>query len=155
MHPKSGYGPPSRGARKTRGKRRLRVLSGAVPDEVKRFLAEHVRSVMALELLLVLRADPARTWTAEQLCRELRCGHDWMNRELARLAERGLVTKAEDSGEFRYARNPVEADGPMAWLAASYPDRRYSIIQAIYAGPADPIKSFADAFRLRKENKDG
>ena len=40
-------------------------------------------------------------------------------------------------------------------LAACYVDRRVTIIGLIYGRPNDPIRQFADAFRIRREDPDG
>jgi hypothetical protein len=37
----------------------------------------------------------------------------------------------------------------------AYTERRLRVIEAIFSKPSSSIKSFADAFLLRKENKDG
>lgn len=123
-----------------------------------------VRSLLALELLILLRTTQDRLWTAADLTRELRATPEWTEQELAQLAERGLVEKRGDG--FGFARGPSAAAAEFAvgWLAASYPAHRFSIIQALYAPGEDTaaqrqlpgaIQSFADAFKIRKEPPDG
>jgi len=110
---------------------------------------------MALELLLLLHADAAREWTAEELNRELRASIEWVDRLLQEFAKSGLVTANPTSaGRFRYAEQP-EMDGAMGWLAKAYPELRFSISQVIFSAPSSPIQSFADAFKLRKDKTDG
>lgn len=125
----------------------------SIPADVRRLLSEQVRSLMSLELILTLRADPGRQWEVSELVRELRSSEEWVRRELLRLAERklGVVSVAS---VFRFGCAP-EFEPLLEWLAASYPQRRHSIIQAIYAAPSEPIHEFADAFRLRRENQHG
>ena len=72
------------------------------------------------------------------------------------LAQRGLLEGDNASPpRFRFApRNPATA-ALVQQLATDYADRRVSVIELIYAKPPDPIQSFADAFRLRKERPNG
>ena len=128
----------------------------AIPEDVRSFIAEHVRSVIALELFLLLHADPSREWTAAELARELRAEPAWAERELQSLVARGLVAPSDvDPSRFRYAPRRAELDVAAGKLAAAYPEWRYSIIQILYSAPSEPIQSFADAFKLRKEPTDG
>lgn len=125
-----------------------------LPGDVKAFLIERVHSLLTLDLLLLMRADPARSWSLSDLSRELRCGQDWLDAELPALVNQGLLLEAEP-GRFRYNKSSTAADSILAWLADSYPQWRFSIIQAIYGEPTDPVRSFADAFRLRKDRPNG
>ena len=127
---------------------------GELPTDVRAFLVERVHSLLTLDLLLLLRADPQRRWSAGDLARELRCGLDWVEAELPALVGQGLLLEAEP-GEFCYKPVNVAADSILRWLADSYPQWRFSIIQAIYGQGSDPIRSFADAFRLRKDRPNG
>ena len=127
-----------------------------MPSEVRAFLNSRVRSLMALELLLMVRAGSDREWSAAELERELRAATAWTERELAHLASHGLLVETSASpARYRYAGRGTPSDEAVEWLASSYPERRFSIIQILYAAPASPIEQFADAFKLRKERPDG
>lgn len=145
----------------------------AIPNEVHVFLTGEVRSLAALELVLLLRSDPARCWSAAELGRELRTNTEWADGELAALISRSLVEPAPQKGEagapcYRFAQSKprtAATEFALGWLAGAYPARRFSIIQALYApsaaGPSAPgtsseaLKSFADAFKIRKEPPGG
>lgn len=124
---------------------------------VRALIAEHMRSVVELECLLLLERDVARSWSASELAGELRIGADWAMRELAELAQRGFAV-ADSSTPPRYtfaAPTPALRD-VVAQLARFYAEHRVSVIEMIYAQPAaSPLKSFADAFRIRKEPPSG
>lgn len=123
-----------------------------MPAAVTRLLTEHVRSLMALELLLLIRSEPDRERSADELSRELRSTSAWTKKELDFLVSRGLAAGTGASPKcFRYARGSAEIESAMDWLAASYHERRFSIIQLIYPAPSDPIRDFAEAFRIRKD----
>ena len=132
------------------------MTTADLPSPIKAFLAEHIRSVVELEALLLLQRDPQRNWTAEELGKELRIDEQWAAMEIADLSQRGLVACIEGaSTSCRYAPRTPEIEQAVQELARIYAERRVSVIQAIYAKPADPIQSFADAFRFRKERPNG
>lgn len=129
-----------------------------IPPEVSAFLVAEVRSLVSLELLLLLYASPARSWTIPELARELRSDADWTRLEIDRLRGRGLVAPDSQDGDLtRCAPLPPHLHRVFDWLASAYPARRFSILQAIYTAdpppqpPATQIQSFADAFNLRRE----
>jgi hypothetical protein len=51
---------------------------------------------------------------------------------------------------YRYAP-PPELHRSIAGLVETYRERRVSVINLVYSRPSDAIRSFADAFRLRKD----
>jgi len=132
-----------------------KLLEEPVPPEVARFLAGCVRSLMALELLLLVRSKPDRERTAAELARELRSSEEWTELELRHLAACGLVTVSGPPLRYRYRKASDETEHAAAWLASSYPELRFSIIRTIYPPVSDPIRDFADAFRIRKDRPDG
>lgn len=131
-------------------------MGDAVPDDVRKLLTEHVRSLMALELLLLVCAQGEREWSALDLERELRSSREWTDLELRHLVGSGLITAIEGQPpRFRCHVHATDAKDAVAWLAKSYPERRFSIIQVLYPPAPGPIQSFADAFKIRKERRDG
>lgn len=121
------------------------------PADIKQFIADHVDSVAQLELLLLLRADPGRDWTADEAGRDLYSAPDVTALQLADLQARAFVTGGPRPDSFRFHPQTAEQDQLLARLADLYRDRRVAVITAIYSKPVDKIRSFADAFRLRKE----
>lgn len=116
-------------------------------SELAGFVREHVRSVWALELLLLLKRDPERCWPPAELVRELRASTNLVNDNLARFERGGLVIR-DDTECFRYApASPVLA-GLSERLEAAYRERPVAIINLI-AAPPDPVQGLADAFKFR------
>jgi hypothetical protein len=148
------------------------VSEQLIPKDVQRFIAEHIRSVVVLEALLLIYAQPGRGWSARELGTELRVDPDWTQRELAELARRGVIRR-EESGSSgrsgsgggggaggggsggedpRYTYVPGGPEDPtLAALTEAYQERRVSVISLIFAKPPDAIQNFADAFNLRKD----
>ncbi len=119
--------------------------------DLSSFVREHVRSVWALELLLLLKRDPERCWTAAELLGELRASTSLVSDNLQRFERSGLVV-LDDAGCYRYApANPV-LDGLCGELEAAYRERPVALINLI-AAPPDPLQSLADAFKFRGDGK--
>lgn len=115
------------------------------------FVREHVRSVWALELLLLLRRDPARCWSPVELVAELRASGPLVADNLARFLASGLVAPEADC--YRYApASPVLEDLCLK-LEAAYRERPVAVINMIARPVADPLQSLADAFRFRGGDK--
>lgn len=119
-----------------------------IPQEVIRFLAEHVESAVQLEVLLLVQSRPDVNWQATDVARELRISAGWTEESLAKLAGAGILEPV--SSAYRYAPRSAETAQTIAALAKCYADRRVTIISLIFSKPPDPIRQFSDAFRFRK-----
>src|SRR5438045_3635205 len=73
----------------------------ATNSDFEGFVRQHVGSVWAVELLLLMRRDPARCWTAAELVAELRASTSLVADNLQRFLTGGLVAPEQDC--FRYA----------------------------------------------------
>lgn len=131
--------------------RRKGTTLSELTDPVRRFIADNINSVAQLEVLLLLRQDPQRAWNAEDVARSLYSGQTLIAAHLADWESRGFFAAAPDQpGCFRYAPASPELDALADGLAEAYKVRRVSVITAIYSRPVDKVRTFADAFRLRK-----
>jgi hypothetical protein len=117
--------------------------------ELAGFVREHMRSVWAVEVLLILRRDRDRCWEAEALVAELRASTNLVSDILAGFERSGLAVK-DDSGCWRYAPAAAALDVLAGQLEAAYRERPVAIINLI-AKPPDPIQGLADAFKWRGE----
>jgi hypothetical protein len=120
-------------------------------EDVRRFIRERIDSVELLDVLSLLRADPARTWATDELSAELRSSPNSVGRRIAHLRRHRLIASVDD--RHRYHADPV-TDAVVARLLALYVERRTGVIDAIFAAPADPLQSFSDAFKVRDHDDD-
>ena len=115
--------------------------------ELLELIRRSVRSVWALELLLLMRRERTRAWTADDLVTELRASHTLVADNLAMLEATGLVI-GED-GLYRYAPATPLLETLCARLEEEYRLRPVTVINAIAASPNDRLHKLANAFRLK------
>jgi hypothetical protein len=132
------------------------VDDDGIPPRVKQFITDHVESVMQLEVLLLLASQPGRAWNAADLAQQLRIDAGWVDAQIRNMAAAGIVTLDESTPppQFHYDPRTAELAQTVQGLAHAYADRRVTVIGLIFSKPVDKIRSFADAFRLRKDKPD-
>jgi hypothetical protein len=107
--------------------------SRRLSHDARRLLADHVHSVLQLELVLLLARDPARVWTPADAAAELRAPEPWVGAQLAALTALDVVAPRDArAGAEAYA---FLADGrwapAIAEVAEQFSQRRTSIINVI------------------------
>jgi predicted transcriptional regulator len=115
--------------------------------ELLELIRQSVRSVWALELLLLLRRERARSWTPEELVSELRASHTLVGDNLPVLQAAGLVLSEE--GRYRYAPATPVLEQLCGRLEEEYRLRPVAVINAIASSPNDRLHKLANAFRLK------
>jgi DNA-binding IclR family transcriptional regulator len=115
------------------------------------FVREHVRSVWALELLLLLKRTPERCWPADELVRELRASKTLVDANLQSFERSGLAVR-EDTGCYRYAPAAPMLDELASDLQFAYQQRPVATINLI-SRPSDPLQSLADAFKFKGDRR--
>jgi hypothetical protein len=131
------------------------LLSGAMqqdfPANIKQFIADYIDSVAQLEALFLLRDEPSKVWTADEAGKALYAAADVTAMLLEDLRSKKLLARGPAENSFVYRPDAAEASRLVDQLAELYRERRVAVITDIYTKPIDKIRSFADAFRLRKE----
>jgi predicted transcriptional regulator len=128
------------------------LAEGALPADVADLISHHLDSVVRLEVLLHLFHHPHAAHTAAVVAKELRIDSAWADRQLNELHARGFVSRDSSTPPvFRYAPSQPTLASAIESLVRAFNDRRVAVIAAIYSQPPDPLRSFSDAFRLRKE----
>lgn len=126
------------------------MTDGPLPREVRELIASRVSSIEQLDVLMViLRGNGPRS--VSDVAAALGLARETIGMRLFLLASAGLLD-AEGSGDVRYS--VARAAAPLApmlqILADAYQKDRRALSQFLFGEPADPLKSFADAFKLKK-----
>jgi hypothetical protein len=109
-------------------------------DEFCRFLQTAIPAVEAAEFLLLLHGEPGRAWVPPEAAA----------RHVAGLQSYGLVAVGNDQ-RVRYQPASDALAAHVATLEKVYRERPVTLIRVIYGLRDNKIRSFADAFRLRRK----
>lgn len=121
------------------------------PGNLKEFIARHIESVAQMEALITLRHDRERRWTSEEVASQLYITKDMCESMLSGLERDGfLVRETNANVTYRYQPSDDSVDETIAQLADIYHERSVAVVTQIYSRPIDKVKTFADAFRLRR-----
>lgn len=123
-------------------------MSQRIPGEAQDLIIKYIHSVAQLETLLFLRARAETPVTAEIVAREQKIGGDMASDLLIDLSGRGFLK--ETSEGYVYKPTPALAKGVDA-VANAYGTYRVAIINLIFSKPSEGVQSFADAFRVRRD----
>lgn len=126
--------------------------SQAVPpslsEPLQRFVRERLPSLEQIEIVLLLRGERDRAWSAPEVSQSLGTPPESTAMRLFLLASNGVVSF--EGGRYRSSSDA--ANEPLfEELVEAYAQNRGALI-ALVGGqqPADPLRSFADAFKLKK-----
>lgn len=121
-----------------------------LPEGVKRFIAEHIDSAEALEILLYLQRNPGESHTAETLGPAVYTVPAAALLRLEALVAAGFASSDRaPNPSYRYSPATPLLAARVEELAAAYRADRVAVIQTIFEKPRNPAQSMADAFRLR------
>jgi len=114
--------------------------------DIVRFVVSDLRTVWALELLLLMRGAPDRAWTEAALTAELRANLGMVGEILRRLHALGLTMRDGEGWAYR-AANP-DLDALCARTEGAYRQKPFAMISLIGRGDS-ALRDLADAFRLK------
>lgn len=123
-------------------------------DDVRDLILGKIATVWQLEILLHLFEARPKYVTIAELVKSLRFERESLLEQVRALQAFGLADqKSEPQVAFAYASRSAQEDEAVAALAAAYSNRPVAVISLIYSRPAEKIRTFADAFRLRQEKE--
>ena len=118
---------------------------------MSRFVRERLPSLEQIEIVLLLRGDPSRAWTAPEVSQQLGTPPESTAMRLFLLASNGVIVFDGSSGLPRYRYTPGASEHELNELADVYATRREALVALAGGAVApDPLRSFADAFKLKK-----
>ena len=116
--------------------------------QVTALIRSAIRSVWALEMLLLMRRHADRTWTTDALVSELRASTVLVDQNIRQLLAAGLVRQEEEG--FIYGPAVPDLEQACADLEQAYRERPVAVVNMIVGQARDNVQSFADAFRFKR-----
>jgi hypothetical protein len=119
-------------------------------QEVINFIRASFRSIWSMELLLLLKSDPEKCWSQDELVTRLRGSDSVVAQGIESLVAGGLVALS-DNEEACYA--PASEDIRRLSSASEdlYRRKPDAVRRIIVLSSSDQLSAFADAFRLKGE----
>lgn len=121
-----------------------------MPGGIHHFLRDHIDSVEQLEVLALLQTEPVRRWSVAEISHELRSTDVSVGKRLAGLVQSGVVTEP-DPGAYLFNPNDPALAALTREVVAYYRLRPYRVMDVLFSKPQSAIKTFADSFRLKKD----
>ena len=127
-----------------------------IPPDVVAFIRQHITSLEQMEMLCLLALDGDQQWTAKELAGRLGSSEASISHRMQQLAGAGVIGSTDEGNarQYRFSPSPEREQVARAVVAA-YGSHRISVTNLIYGisdRPGSPLSSFADSFRLRKDD---
>lgn len=125
-----------------------------IPEDVSRFFQDHIETIDQLEILRILGEDPEKEWDAAVLAGEVQAAPPLVRVHVTAMAARGLLTMTLRGANLscRHGAGTPELVEMVDRLLQVYKERPVTMIKMVYARARDPLRAFADAFRIRKKD---
>lgn len=121
----------------------------AVPEAVRKLIAERIDSIPELEAVLMLRQHRDQSWGVEEAGQRLYVSSTMAAHILGALTERGLLVRTHQG--FQYAPSSPELEADVTLLANTYSKHLIAVTNIVHARPSASVRLFAQAFRFRKD----
>lgn len=116
------------------------------------FIAQHVDTAELLDTLILVHSAPGRDWTPEDVARAIFTVPAGATRRLEELVHRRLAASTGGANPvYRYAPASAALREQVDMLAAAYRTNRVAVVNLVYERPRDALRSFSDAFRVRRD----
>jgi hypothetical protein len=97
----------------------------------------------------MLKRNPERIWTPEEVSAEMRTNPSYAKAQLEELLLAKLVA-SDQADHFHFSESTSHLENVQA-LEVLYNNRRSTVINYIYSQPIDSIRDFANAFKIKKD----
>ena len=125
-----------------------------IPDDVKQFIIDKIATVAELEGLLLLRRHSETEWSIEELAQRLYTSQKQTEEVFTHLYSLGfLEVKDSELSVYRYQPSSPKLAETADRIAEVYSKYLVPVTNLIHSKPQTKIQQFADAFKLRKEDK--
>lgn len=124
------------------------------PEDILQFLQAFISSIDHLEILRVLGDAPNREWTDSEVETQAQVRPERTRTCLKELEQHGFIRCRLEGAQLicRFAAHTPELEKKLQQLLFLYRQRPVTMIRMIYERSANPLRDFADAFRLKSED---
>jgi hypothetical protein len=110
-----------------------------IPEAVQKFVKNHIHSIDALEILLLLHQEPRKEWGALAVSQALRLDRAAVHSKLRKLSTAKLVSSRFVASEevFRYDPATANLNRTVRELEQWYSSHRVALVTLIYSKPEE------------------
>ncbi len=121
-----------------------------ISDPLKKFIAAHVDSLWALELLLLLAKSSTRDWSIQTLVDELRASEPLIRTLMCKFKDIQLVHQVRTDMWAWKPKSPEKAK-LCDDLVSAYKVTPFAVMQIIVNVSDRRLEEFSDAFKVAKD----
>jgi hypothetical protein len=121
-----------------------------VPEEVREFVARHLRAYDQLEVLMLVSGSPEIEWTVTSVFKVIQSTRELVEERLETFVRAGFFKKLP-GGTYQYSPSTEQVRRQIGELSTAYRLGRHRLVELIYAPPTDPLEGFSDAFRFKRK----
>lgn len=124
-----------------------------LPADVEQFIAEYIRTIEHLEVVLAVASAPQEGASVSEVFSKVRSSEASVRERLEELADEGILTREGD--RYRVSTKHPALSKTITELARAYKERSIRVIQTIYSDRRRAMRELSDAFRFRRKDKNG
>lgn len=126
-------------------------LANAPSEALKNFVQQRLTTVDQVDIVMLLMKEPSRSWTAAEVAAAVGTAAQSAAMRLFLLASAGVILfEPAATPSYQYVADDPATDALLHQLAALYDEDREAVAALVENRPPDPIRSFADAFKVKK-----
>lgn len=123
-----------------------------ISPQVREFLTDYIDSAELLDVLMLLVREPDKAWTPDTVSNRVFSVPQAAQQRLDELTVRGLVAERADTpGSYALSVRDDKLAETLAEVRQVYERNRADLITFVFSMKADPVKSFSNAFKLRRD----
>lgn len=124
-----------------------------IPQEVQRFLVDHIDSIAELEALLFLREHRNQSWSCSSVAERIYLNEEVTGSLLVKLTSKSLITAdGAPPATFRYGSHGHETARLIDQLAEVYAKYLVPVTNLVHKKSRRNIEGIADAFNFKRKN---
>lgn len=122
-----------------------------IPEDIRKFILDNIDSIAQMEGLLLLRANPDKKWSTEDVARRLYIKTTEAEVFMNRLAMRKLIQALGGQNALYEYKSDSELENMVQQMADIYSRYLLPVTHLIHSKGTLKIQGFADAFKITKE----
>lgn len=124
-----------------------------IPEGVKTFTYRYITSLEQLEVLFFLHKNSNNEYNAETINQEIKTNNLSIENKLNDLLNKGFIILTDSQNKkYKYCPKTDILNLAVNEIFQFYKNNYHTLVSLIYSKPMDNIRSFADSFKLRKDD---